>query len=79
MQINVIEVEDGEPHVLWGKAVMVTCVLAVFTSGGALGAYYLLTGTTSWAAAFVGAAGTVTAVVSGIRKSLRDLATKDHA
>jgi hypothetical protein len=78
MRIKVVGTHDGKPYIRWGPAIFSTCVLAIFASGGAFGMYYLLTGTLSPLAAFVGLAGAVTAVVSGIRRSMKDAAVEDR-
>ena len=72
MKISVVSKRDGKPYIRWGSALLVTCVLAIFASGGAFGMYFLLTGTMSPLAALVGLAGSVTAVASGIRRQIKD-------
>ena len=77
MRIAVVGTHDGKPYIRWGPALFVTCVLAIFASGGAFGMYYLLTGTVSPLAALVGLAGAVTAVGSGIRRAMKDPVTTE--
>lgn len=72
LNIDVIENRDGKPTVRWGAALRATCLLACFTTCGAVGGYYLLTGTFSPLAAIVGFAGAITAVVSGILRGLKN-------
>ena len=75
MRITVVGTRDGKQYIRWGAAILSTCVLAFFASGGAFGMYYLLTGTLSPLAAFGGLAGAVTAVGSGIRRAMKDPAS----
>ena len=78
MRIAVVGTRNGKPYIQWGAALISTCVLAIFASGGAFGMYYLLTGTLSPLAAFVGLAGAVTATASGIRRAMKDPACQNR-
>ena len=75
MRIAVVGTHDGKPYIRWGAAIFSTLVLAIFASGGAFGMYYLLTGTLSPLAPLIGFAGALTAVVSGIRRAMKDPAS----
>lgn len=77
-KVDVVENRAGKPAIRWGAAIFATVVMAFFTTFGAVGAYYLLTGTFSPLAAIVGFSAAVTAVVSGISRQLKSAGPGDQ-
>jgi hypothetical protein len=78
MNVTVVEQRNGKPHIRWAAAILLSCVLGIFTSAVAIGLYYMLAGTFSLPAALIGFGGPFITVGSGIMREMKKPVAPAH-
>ena len=71
MNFAVVGNRDGKPQVRWTTAILLACVLGLFSSAVAAGVYFALTGIFSLPATMIGFGGAFITVGSGTTRSMK--------